>query len=583
MSPRNGLDAFREVWLADFEFSAPPGERPDPVCLVAREFRSGRTLRLWQDDLRRRSEAPYPTGPDVLFVAYLASAELGCHLALGWPLPARVLDLYAEFRNRTNGLTTPHGAGLLGALSWFGLDAIGAAEKESMRELAIRGGPWTAPERGALLAYCETDVVALARLLPAMLPGIDLPRALNRGRYMRAVAGMEHAGIPIDVPTLSRLRAGWESVQDGLIREVDSRFGVFDGRTFKADRWEAWLSRNGVAWPRLGSGCLALDDDTFRELARSHPDVALMRELRVSLSQLRLRELAVGADGRNRTLLSPFRARTGRNQPSNSKFIFGPSCWLRGLIRPEPERAVAYVDWSQQEFGIGAALSGDPAMMEAYRSGDPYLAFGKQAGRIPADATKQTHGAERERFKACVLGVQYGMGAESLARRLSAPTALGRDLLRLHRETYPKFWAWSDGAEHHAMLRNRLHTVFGWTVRVGPDANPRSLRNFPCQANGAEMLRWACCLMAERGVGLVAPVHDAVLVEGPARTIAETVAEAQRAMAEASEAVLGGFRLRTDAETFRWPDRYMDKRGREFWDRVMALIPGTERAEAWMA
>jgi len=330
---------------------------------------------------------------------------------------------------------------------------------------------------------------------------------LSRGRYMGAVARMEHAGIPIDVLTLSRLRAGWEAIRGGLIREIDSRFGVFDGLRFKADRWEAWLVRNGVAWPRLGSGELALDDDTFREMARTYPDVALMRELRESLSQLRLRELAVGSDGRNRTLLSPFRALTGRNQPSNSRFIFGPSCWLRGLIRPEPGRAVAYVDWSQQEFGIGAALSGDPAMMEAYRSGDPYLAFGKQAGRIPADATKRTHAAERERFKACVLGVQYGMGAEALARRVGGPPALGRELVRLHREIYPKFWAWSDGAEHHAMLRNRLHTVFGWTVRVGPDANPRSLRNFPCQANGAEMLRWACCLMAERGVGLVAPVH----------------------------------------------------------------------------
>ena len=46
MPPRLGLDAYREVWLVDFEFSAPPGERPDPVCLVAREFRSGRSLRL---------------------------------------------------------------------------------------------------------------------------------------------------------------------------------------------------------------------------------------------------------------------------------------------------------------------------------------------------------------------------------------------------------------------------------------------------------------------------------------------------------------------------------------------------------
>ena len=95
---------------------------------------------------------------------------------------------------------------------------------------------------------------------------------------------------------------------------------------------------------------------------------------------MRLSDLAVGADGRNRTILSAFRARTGRNQPSNTKFIFGPSAWLRGLIQPPTGSGVAYIDWAQQEFGIAAALSGDPLMMEAYRSGDPYLAFAKQAG-----------------------------------------------------------------------------------------------------------------------------------------------------------------------------------------------------------
>jgi DNA polymerase I-like protein with 3'-5' exonuclease and polymerase domains len=241
---------------------------------------------------------------------------------------------------------------------------------------------------------------------------------------------------------------------------------------------------------------------------------------------------------------------------------------------------VAYVDWSQQEFAIAATLSGDEAMMDAYRSGDPYLAFGKQAGRIPPDGTKRTHGAERELFKACVLGVQYGMGPASLAERIGKPTAYGRDLLRLHRETYPAFWRWSDGAESHAMLFNRLHTVFGWTLRVGADANPRSLRNFPCQANGAEMLRLACCLATERGVSIVAPVHDAVMIEGPADSIDEIVARTQEAMAEASEIVLDGFRLRSDAGIVRWPDRYMDDRGREFWGRVMALLPAESEADA---
>ena len=573
MSPRSGLQSYREVWLVDFEFSAPPGERPNPVCLVAREFRSGRTLRLWQDDLRSCRVPPYPTGPDCLFVAYFASAELGCHLALGWALPARVLDLYVEFRNIANGLSPPTGFGLLGALSWFCLGAMDAAEKGSMRELAIRGGPWTSEEREALLSYCESDVLALAKLLPAMLPELDLSRAVAcRGRYMKAVARMESAGVPIDVPTLSLLRGGWESVQDRLIRSVDSRFGVFDGQRFKADRWAGWLARSGIPWPCLESGKLAMDDDTFREMARGYPDVALMRELRVSLSRLRLHELAVGSDGRNRALLSPYRARTGRNQPSNSRFIFGPSTWLRGLIKPEPGRAVAYVDWSQQEFGIAASLSGDGAMMDAYQSGDPYLAFGKQAGKIPTHATKQTHGAERDLFKACVLGVQYGMGPDALARRIGKPAAYGRELLRLHRQTYPKYWRWSDGAEAHAMLLGHLHTVFGWTVKVGTDANPRSLRNFPCQANGAEMLRLACCLATERAISIVAPVHDAVLVEGPVDAIDEIVAETQAAMAEASAVILNGFRLRSDAKIVRWPDRFMDDRGREFWGRVIELI-----------
>jgi DNA polymerase-1 len=168
--------------------------------------------------------------------------------------------------------------------------------------------------------------MALARLLPAMEPELDLSRAVAcRGRYMGAVARMKWAGVPIDMETISRLRAGWTSNQDRLIQEVDSRFGMFDGRTFKAERWSSWLARRGLPRPRLESGELALDDDSFREMARAYPDVALMQELRVSLSQLRLADLAVGADGRSGRLLSPFRAKTGRNQPSKSLDCVGLS------------------------------------------------------------------------------------------------------------------------------------------------------------------------------------------------------------------------------------------------------------------
>ena len=573
-----GLESFDEIWCVDAEYSCHPGCQPEPICVVARELRSGRELRLWQDELSTLSAAPFRTDERALFVSYAAPAEFSVFHALGWPAPARVLDLFVEFRAITNGLSTPSGAGLLGALVYHGLPAMDGAEKQSMRDLAIRGGPFTDDERKALLDYCAEDVHALERLLPRMLPRIDVPRALLRGRYGWASASMEHRGIPIDVPMFKHLKNRWGHIQTALVEEVDARYGVFDGTTFKREKFADWLIASGIPWPRLESGQLDLKDDTFRSMAKAHPAIAELRELRAALGKMRLfDDLAIGPDGRNRTGIMPFRARTGRNQPSNAKFIFGPSRWLRSLIKPEPDMAIAYIDYGQQEFGIAAALSGDMAMADAYRSGDPYLAFGKQAGAIPPDGTKASHSAERAQFKQCVLAVQYGMGAEALATRIGQPVDMAKRLLRLHRETYPAFWRWSEAAVDRAMLLGRLETVFGWPIHVGPSADParganaRSLANFPCQAHGAEMLRLACCMLVEAGIGLCAPVHDAVVIEGPADTIDEVVAQARGIMAEASKIVLGGFEIGTDAEIVKYPDRYIDEAGEDFWNTVTRL------------
>jgi len=486
----------------------------------------------------------------------------------------RPLPKACEFRNRTNGMTTPAGAGLIGALTYFGLDNIGAIEKDGMRALVLTGGLWSENEREAIVDYCSGDVAALERLLSAMLPRIDLPRALLRGRYMAAAAAMEFSGVPIDVPTLTLLRENWQHIQADLIAAMDVNYGVFEGFSFRADRWAQYLIEHGIPWPRLASGRLDLGDGTFRQMAKAHPEVSPMRELRSALSELRLNDLAVGCDGRNRTILSAFRSRTGRNQPSNSKFIFGPSVWLRSLIKPPIGHGVAYIDWAQQEFGIAAALSGDLAMQAAYQSGDPYLAFAKQAGAVPADASKKTHGPTRELFKQCVLAVQYGMEAESLAVRIGQAPIVARDLLQTHRETYRAFWRWSDAVVDYAMLTGSLHTVFGWHVHVRESPNPRSLRNFPMQANGAEMLRLACCLATDLGIEVCAPVHDAVLICAPLDQLENDVAAMRAAMAQASRAVLSGFELSTSVHLTRYPDRFCDPGGRgdTMWHQVMGLI-----------
>jgi DNA polymerase-1 len=424
---------FRQIWCLDFEFVAEPGALPVPVCLVARELGSNRLVRLWRDELG--ATAPFPIDDDTLFVAYFATAELGCFLELDWPLPTRILDLFTEYRNATNGVSLPEGRGLLSALSHHGIPAITAEQKTAERALVMRGGPWSMEERRRIVDYCQTDVDPLGPLVERMLPGIlarpnGFGQALLRGRYMAAVARMERTGVPIDTKTLESLRSGWAGIKFDLVRAIDKDFGVYEGTTFKSGLFAGYLVDNQIDWPRTATGHLHLDQETFRDMAKRFPKLEPLKDLRHSLSELRLEKLAVGPDSRNRVLLSPFGASSGRNTPSNSRFIFGPSVWLRGLIKPPDGRALAYIDWSSQEVAIAAQLSGDQALLDAVLSGDPYLAFAKMADLAPADATKQSHKQIRDVCKTCVLGTNYGMQAPSLAVRTGLSLIEAQHLLR---------------------------------------------------------------------------------------------------------------------------------------------------------
>jgi DNA polymerase family A len=563
---------YKHVVCIDFEFGNEPGGTPEPICLVAHDIATGQRWRLWRDDLLALTVPPFG-GDDTLVVAYYNSAEIGCYLALDWEPPQHMLDLYVEFRALTNGIETePDSAGLLECLKFFGLPSILAEQKDEMRALALRGGPWTETERTALLDYCATDVDALVQLFPLMVPYIHVPQARLRARYMAAAARIEQIGVPIDMALLGALRANWEDMKQEIISEVDKDFGVFEGTRFREDRFEQYLTERGIPWPRLESGRLSLDDTIFKTMATAFPIFRPLRELRTSLSAMRLNKLAVGADGRNRVLLSAFGASSGRNTPSTSKNVFGPSAWIRGLIKPEPDMGIAYIDWSQQEFGIAAALSGDQNMLAAYQSGDPYLAFAKLAGAVPADATKASHRAERDQYKSCVLAVQYSMGAGSLALRINRPVGEAARLLAEHRRAFATYWAWNQNVVDRALLFDDLTTVFGWPVRVSKDSNPRSLSNFPMQGNGSEMLRIACVIATEQGVRICAPVHDALLIEAPLGDLDHAVARTQAAMALASRQVLGGFELRSDAKVVRYPDRYADERGERMWQVVVAAL-----------
>ena len=103
---------------------------------------------------------------------------------------------------------------------------------------------------------------------------------------MRAAAVVEFTGVPIDVDTLNKLRAHWDDIKEQLIADVDKDYGVFDGTTFKTTLFEEFLIRHGIPWPRLASGRLALDRDTFKEMGRAYPIISPLRELKLEAEGL---------------------------------------------------------------------------------------------------------------------------------------------------------------------------------------------------------------------------------------------------------------------------------------------------------
>jgi DNA polymerase I len=322
-------------------------------------------------------------------------------------------------------------------------------------------------------------------------------------------------------------------------------------------------------------------------MSKGWPQLEELRQLRHARDKMRKVRLAVGADGRNRTVLWPFKAKTSRTQPKASQWIFSPAVWLRSLIKPEPGMAVAYIDYSSMEFLIAASLSDGHCgrlnnMLDMYNSGDPYLSFAKRVGAAPCTATKQSHAAVRDKYKVMLLAVQYGMSSETLAARLGVSTFEAHEMLNQHRELFAQYWRWSDDWVQHALQIGVMWTAFGWTHRTGIlEFNERSIRNWPVQATGADILRIACILGSRHGIKLLAPVHDAVLIEAPIERIEAEVALMQEIMRRASRIVLnadaaGAHELRTDAKIIRYPERYSDPRGAAIWERVLELLADQE-------
>jgi hypothetical protein len=493
-----------------------------------------------------------------------------------------MLDLFVEFRNQLNGHTLPLKFKLQSCLQYFGERMI--EDKEYWRQVAI-DGPKTEEDWRGLMAYCMEDVDACDVLLPKVCGYLkthdDLLRALLRGRYAWAVSNMQHRGVPIDMPLYGWVTSQLDSIGGEVRESLNPKYGVYraDG-SFDHARFRKYLIRENISFPLDEDGRPLMDEKTWSDVVKYAPQFLELHQYRQTFESTKnVGLLAIGPDGRNRAMLSQFQARTGRNQPSTTKFAFGPSKWTRSFIRPAPGMQLDYLDWRAQEIAIAAALSGDEAMMEDYHHSDFYLAFAIRAGLAPPDATKESHAAIRKVTKTVCLGVMFGQTAYGMAQKLSISCPAAAKLLRAHKRLYHKFWAWSNAAVDMVSVKGMVRTCFDWRLhrvycedRTAMNKQWRSVQNFPTQAHGAEMLRLACIYAADEGLPIVAPIHDAVLIEASAADMPEVSARMEALMRKASRDVLRGFEVDVEHTFTGDGERYVDEDGKEFFDRIMGIV-----------
>jgi hypothetical protein len=595
---------FSQTIVADFEYEIEEGGLPNVLCMVAHVLNENlqhvRTIRLWRGEFG--PTPPFDIGPDTLFVAYSAWAEMTCFKVLGWKFPVHIFDLHTAYLAATNMLL-PHDPEeekkrkklrkrLPDACRAYGVEGWENINKDVIAEDIGRGN-WRKYGREGVFNYGEEDVGKSVQLLRrqllghGMFPPADVPRVLHWSNYAaKAIALIQMRGIPIDTELWNLMQENRAAVIAELLRQLDPSYGDDDPIYTPDGEWgyapfERFLIRRQVqAWPRLESGRLDTDSDAFRAMYHV-PGIEALHALRDSIGFIAKARLPIGPDGRNRPSLFPFGTLTGRN--AHTKSPYNAHAGVRGFIRFPPEKIGVYVDWRSQEVGVAGAHSNDLALMTDYATGDVYYSLARLCGLTndpDPQHWKKYNPAMRDRMKVLQLALTYGMSVPSLARGLNRHPLIASGIIERHRRTHPRFWQWRDDKVMSAMLSRRIESVFGWPLRITTSPNQRTLYNFPMQSGGAEMLRLATWRLCEAGIVPVMLVHDGILFELSAQ---EEIEHVREIMCNAGRDVCNGFKIDADVDQLLIGGaRYSDKRpmAQKMWNTIMSALATAQKRRA---
>ena len=231
---------------------------------------------------------------------------------------------------------------------------------------------------------------------------------------------------------------------------------------------------------------------------------------------------------------------------------------------------------------IQAVLADCPAYLAAYYSSDVHTTNGRNFGLINDDMSDNDFKIARTLAKTATFLIHYGGTAIGLSQSLGIFNGEAVNIIRAYQRNYPEIGAWRQRVESAAVAQRYLSSPDGSILKFKENFNTRTAANFPVQSTGAAILRWAQINLRKRGVKMLVPVHDAILVEYEIDSKEEVLRICKEEMVAAGKVFLKGHELLVDMEAVvDYPDSFPPG-DPNIWEMVMNLarVPTYEDRES---
>jgi hypothetical protein len=556
---------------------------PVVACFVC--VQTGERHAFWGRDGRLKDFIEDHRGDT--FISHNLVAEAQYLWLSGITPPEPWFDTMFAYRYVTNAEYPPRYGLLAAAVDLKVPTHVTESEKEELREWIglLQFDPDSPSDRRRIVEYCFGDCQVGVGLHQELVGRVPPPWMAFVTAYALAIAKSELRGVSFDVDTFSMIQERKDEILERVQSKVNATYRVFRDGQLDERALLLWCGARGIGWPkrwdkRTGRKRLSFDGKALKAMAGRHPFLEDVRQAKKMLVQLNDRDLAVDpVAGRHYFGNIPLAQKTGRTSLRGSIFSAPKGLWW--LIRsPSPDHAIVVVDVKAEEFGVKGELSGDPAMIAAYRSGNPHWDLVIRTGAAPAGADKDDPKYEGlyDRYKAVNNGVLFGQTARGIAEITGMRLIEAQLLLAQHKEAFAISWAWSAGYVAEAFRRGRCFSKAGWPRKVGRLDNARSVVNHPIQSTAADVMRAAVINLTANGVFLVGVVHDSFVVECHRDDLARTREAIDDALGRAVQQVLPGALLRWQTDVYH--DRYRVAKGEKTWRLISDTLEMGNHAPA---